>query len=129
MPRPLRYLWAGPVSCLGLAGALAARSTGGVVAVHTGVLEASGGALTRWLPRIGLGMRPAAITLGHVVLAVDADTMARWRSHERVHVAQTERWGPFFPFAYAVASLAARARGGDPYQDNVFEREARLRSG
>jgi hypothetical protein len=73
-------------------------------------------------------MRPAAITLGHVILAVDQATLDQWRDHERVHVAQAERWGPLFPFAYAIASVVARAKGGDGYRDNVFEREARGKS-
>ena len=47
------------------------------------------------------------------------------RTHERVHVAQYERWGPFFLPAYVAASLWAFARGGDFYLDNVFERAAR----
>lgn len=89
---------------------------------HT--LEACGGLLAKVLPNIGMGMRPVAITLGHVILAVDQATLEQWRSHERVHVRQAELWGPLFPIAYAIASGVARARGGDAYRDNVFEREA-----
>ncbi len=89
---------------------------------HT--LEACGGFLPQLLPRLGLGMRPAAMTLGHVILAVDQATLNQWRAHERVHVAQAERWGPLFPLAYAAASGMAWARGEDPYLENRFERAA-----
>jgi hypothetical protein len=124
----LRYLWAAPVSLLGLIVTAAARITGGRSSVVSGVLEVEGGILTRLLPRLGIGMRPVAMTLGHVVVAIDADTLERTRRHERVHVAQTERWGVFFPLAYLAASAFVAVRGGDPYLDNPFEREARLAS-
>jgi hypothetical protein len=70
-------------------------------------------------------MRPAAITLGQVILAVNQGALDRLRAHERVHVAQGERWGAFFPFAYLIASLMAWWRGEDAYLGNLFEREAR----
>ena len=117
----LSHLWPSPLSLFGASLALICRAPL-VRRDHT--LEACGGWLPRVLPRIGLGMRPAAITLGHVILAVDQATLDQWRDHERVHVAQAERWGPIFPFAYAVASVVARAKGGDGYRDNAFEREA-----
>jgi hypothetical protein len=41
-----------------------------------------------------------AITLGHVVLATTESALKKTRSHERVHVRQYERWGPFFIPAY-----------------------------
>jgi len=47
------------------------------------------------------------------------------RAHEQVHVGQMERWGILFLLAYPLASLWAWARGGHPYLDNAFEREAR----
>ena len=84
-------------------------------------MEAHGGAV-RMLLRFALIGGPAeALTLGHVVLAVDAAAHERWRRHERVHVAQAECWGALFPVAYLLASLAARRRGGHPYRDNPFE--------
>jgi hypothetical protein len=70
----------------------------------------------------------AAITFGHVVLGRDGDALEWSRAHERVHVTQYERWGPFFLPAYAAASLWALARGGDFYRDNCFERAARAKS-
>jgi hypothetical protein len=121
----LRLLWAGPLTLIGLTLAGIARMTGGAVGRRDGIVEAHGGALARILPRLGIGMRPAAMALGHVVVACDADTLERTRAHERIHVQQAERWGPLFPIAYGVAALVAWWQGGDGYRDNVFEREAR----
>jgi hypothetical protein len=67
----------------------------------------------------------AAITIGHVVLAQSSAALAQTRRHERVHVAQYERWGGLFLLAYPLASLWAGLRGKHPYLDNVFEVEAR----
>ncbi len=64
------------------------------------------------------------MTLGHVVLGLNPSTLEATRAHERVHVRQCERWGPFFLPAYGLASLLAAVRGGDAYRDNRFEREA-----
>ncbi|MBK6496052.1 MAG: hypothetical protein IPO52_13555 [Gemmatimonadetes bacterium] len=117
----LRYLWPSPLSLVGMLIATACRAP---LRRRDHTLEACGGLLPRFLPRIGFGMRPAAITLGHVILAVDQPTLDQWRDHERVHVAQAERWGPLFPVAYAAASAVAWGRGKDPYRDNFFELEA-----
>ena len=124
------YLWAGPNTLLGLLLALIARLTGGHAKLVDGVVEASGGALRpllRLMPTTGSLRHPrgaAALTLGHVVLAVDQAALDRTRNHERVHVHQYERWGPLFLPAYLAASFVAWWRGHDPYRDNRFEREA-----
>lgn len=123
--RAVATLWAAPLSLVGVAMALLARATGGGMRRVDHTIEAYGGLLATLLPRIGIGMRPAAITLGQVILAVDQGALDRLRAHERVHVAQGERWGAFFPFAYLVASLMAWGRGEDAYLGNLFEREAR----
>ncbi|MEZ6196296.1 MAG: hypothetical protein R3F20_11320 [Planctomycetota bacterium] len=106
--------------------AIAARlGRGGGARVVAGVLEVHGGGVSWGLRRlVPLPGGAAAITLGHVVLGRDAATLERTRRHERVHVRQYERWGPFFLPAYFAASLAARGRGGNAYRDNRFEREA-----
>lgn len=110
---------------MGLLLALLGRCTGGRVAVVGGVVEASGGGLA-WALRCAWagGAGASAMTLGHVVIAADEATLDRSRAHERVHVRQYERWGPLFIPAYFAASLVARLRGGNPYYDNRFEREA-----
>ena len=118
------YVWASPVSLAGLAGALLARAGGGTVAVRDGVVEATGGGLQWLLPRLGVGVAPVAMAMGHVILAVDDETLCRLRAHELVHVRQAERWGIFFPVAYVAASAVAVLRGRHPYRDNAFEREA-----
>jgi len=64
------------------------------------------------------------MTLGHVVLGRDELLLDLTRDHERVHVRQCERWGPLFIPAYLLASLWVKLRGGRPYEDNPFEREA-----
>jgi hypothetical protein len=123
MARVLRYLWAGPTTAIGLGLGLLALAGGRVRAVD-GVLEVEGpllGSLLRRAPGSGI----LAITLGHVVLGVDAAALEATRAHERVHVRQYERWGPLFVPAYLAAGAWALVRGRHPYHDNRFEREAR----
>jgi hypothetical protein len=102
-----------------------ALTTGARASVVEGVLEAHGGLLEpllrRWVPLRG---GASAMTLGHVVLGRDSRALQRTRAHERAHVRQTERWGPFFVPAYVVSSLLVAARGGHYYRDNHFERDA-----
>lgn len=122
----LRYLWAAPATCLGLALAGLGVSAGGRICLHAGVLEAEGRLLAwglRHLTLVAGGV--SAITFGHVVLARDAQTLTLTRAHERVHVRQYERWGPLFIPVYLAASVWAALRGRDPYLENPFEREAR----
>lgn len=125
MSKPLAYLWALPVTLPAASGVLLALVTGGTAQWRDGVLEASGGLLEGLLRRIYPPMSIGAITLGHVVLAQTPDDLIRTRAHERAHVRQYERWGPFFPMLYLASSLSALLHGGDPYLDNRFEREAR----
>lgn len=122
--RAMRYLWASPTTLLGLALALAALGRGRALVVG-GVLEVSG-PLVRWALAHLVPIRggASAITLGHVVLGRDSRALDETRAHERVHVRQCERWGPFFVPAYIAASAWAVATGGHYYFDNVFEREA-----
>jgi uncharacterized protein (DUF2062 family) len=92
-----------------------------------GVLEVWGGFSTIYLQRVvGLFLNggASAMTLGHVVLGKDLECLDRTRTHERVHMRQCERWGPFFIPLYLGASLIAMARGGRAYRDNFFEQQA-----
>lgn len=118
--RVLRYLWAAPTSVIGLIATAAALLTGGRARHARGVLEVHGG-LVAWMLR---GLEASAMTLGHVVLAIDEPAHELSREHESVHVRQCERWGPLFLPAYGLASLAAWIRGQHYYFDNRFEREA-----
>jgi len=123
--QPILYLWAGPATLLGLSLIPIALLQGGMCRIVHGVLEVHGGIITkllrRGLPWVGGG---AAMTLGHVIWVCDPQCLERTRAHERVHVAQYERWGPLFIPIYLLASLIAYLRGRDPYRDNLFEREA-----
>jgi hypothetical protein len=120
------YLWALPVSLLGILAALIARGSGGRLQQVDGVLESAGGwpawVLQRGFPFSGA---VAAITLGHVVVGVSPEALQATRAHERAHVRQFERWGVLLPVLYPMAGLIAWVRGGNPYHDNLFECEAR----
>ena len=124
--RALVYLWVLPTTTLGLLFLpLALLSRRGGARVVDGVLELHGGAVTLFLRYCTLLRGGAsAMTLGHVVLGRDERLLDLTREHERVHVRQCERWGPLFIPAYLLASLWVKLRGGRPYEDNPFEREA-----
>jgi hypothetical protein len=124
-----RMLWALPCSAIGLAVALIALCMGGRARWNAGALEVT---YRQQLAQCGIRARALpfrAIVFGHVILAVSAEELQRLGPHERVHVAQYERWGPVFLLAYPVASLWQWLRGGDPYVDNVFEVQARQLGG
>jgi hypothetical protein len=127
--RALAYAWAAPTSAVGLV-LSALALPGGHFRLVDGVLEVCGG----WLPAVlrratPLARGATAVALGHVVLARDAACLAGSRAHERAHVRQAERWGPFFLPAYLVAGAVQLLKGRDPYRDNPFEVEARADSG
>jgi hypothetical protein len=105
------YLWAGPNSLVGLAGALTTRTR---PVRWRGVLlfEDAGGGLGRFLRWRGF----AAITLGHVIVA-NRPLDDRLLAHELEHVAQHERWGPLYYPAYLLGSVLG-------YRRNPFERAA-----
>ncbi len=125
MPRILRYAWAMPASAIGLLVGALALLLGARARWVEGTLEVGGGHLGGWADAAPERARFAAVTLGHVIVGVDDLALSGCRAHERVHVRQYERWGVFFFPAYAIAGLRELARGGDPYRDNYFEREAR----
>ncbi|MFI0400072.1 MAG: hypothetical protein ACH34X_13365 [Thiolinea sp.] len=126
----LKYLWVGPVTLVFLPLAIVARWSGGDYAVHSGVIEIWGGKLgqrlNKGLPLFGSA---AAITLGHIVVGISPYYLNRTRIHERVHVAQFERWGFFFPVIYLGAGLWVLAQGKQFYMDNPFEIAARQAEG
>lgn len=88
---------------------------------HEGVIEAAGGGLS-------ILLRPwaQAITLGHVILARSPHALTEFRAHERRHVRQYEFLGPFFLPAYFLIGALIWLRGGRPYLDHPFERQAGL---
>jgi hypothetical protein len=122
-------LWALPMTLVGLVFVVLGLLTGGRAALVSGVIEAHGGVVRRGLVRLPVGRGGAgALTLGHVVLGADAAALRTSRAHERVHVAQYERLGIAFPFAYAASSLSALLHGENPYRANRFEKEAASKS-
>ncbi|MFN8587929.1 MAG: hypothetical protein U0704_08995 [Candidatus Eisenbacteria bacterium] len=120
-------VWALPVTLCGLVLAALALACGARVRVHRGCVECVGGELGQIVAALPRPVGFVAITLGHVVLAASDDVLARVRAHEHAHVRQYERWGALLLPAYVLASLWQLARGGAPYHDNWFERDARRR--
>jgi hypothetical protein len=120
----LAIAWASPWTLLGLAAGLIAVGTGGKGQRVGRVLEFHGGLLDRLLRRVPIAGGAAAMTLGHCVIARTQADLDHSRSHELVHVAQYERWGPLFIPAYLACSGWMWLSGRDPYHDNPFEKEA-----
>lgn len=122
--RAWRVAWAAPWSLVGLILGALAIGLGARARRVDATLEIAGGSLGRGLGRLPAPLGFAAITFGHVILGRDHATLARLRSHERVHVRQYETWGPLFVPLYLASSLSQWCRGADPYRANRFEREA-----
>ncbi len=119
------YIWAFPATLIGGVFIPCALMSGGSAALVDGVIEVEGGVVRTLLRNLIIPKHgAAAMTLGPVVLGRDRVSLARTRRHERVHVRQYERWGPFFIPAYVVASGWALVRGRHPYYHNWFERDA-----
>lgn len=120
-----KYIWASPASAVGVCAAGIAGLVGTQVQRVSGVLEVSlvprGAVLCKAVTCLPF----SAITFGHVVIACSAKQQAALRAHERVHVAQYERWGVFFLVAYPLESLFQWSLGRRPYLDNRFEVAAR----
>ena len=112
------------MTLLGLGIALLAMVGKAKFQVLDGVLEVHGALPKLLLRALPLRGGVAAMTLGHVVVGQDSACLVRTREHERVHVRQCERWGPFFIPAYVVASVWVVLQGGHAYRDNWFERQA-----
>jgi hypothetical protein len=120
-----KFVWAMPCSVVGLVLAVIPLGLGGRAKWSDGALEVSYrptlvacGTLARQLPF-------RAIVFGHVILAMTQQELVALGPHERVHVAQYERWGPLFLLAYPAASLWQLLHGRSPYWHNHFEVQAR----
>ncbi|ABC75989.1 hypothetical protein [Syntrophus aciditrophicus] len=119
-----KYCWVLPVSCIGILLIPLVIFSGGAASITGGVIEIEGGILPFLLSRRRPNSTIEALTLGHVIIGRNHESLKRCRIHEQVHVRQYERWGPLFPPLYLLAGAVARLRGRDPYRDNRFEREA-----
>lgn len=115
-------IWSLPTTLLGLTVGGLGLLTRGRCRRSGRVLEFHGGFVTWSLSKMPI--RPMAMTLGHVIIGVDENALEICRDHEMVHVAQCERWGPFFLPAYLLSSAVIWVRRGDAYRDNPFERQA-----
>lgn len=126
----IKYLWVAPITCIFLPLIPLAYCIGGSFAIHSGVIEISGGKLgqrlNKGLPLFGSA---AAITLGHIVLGISPYYLNRTRVHEREHVRQFERWGFLFPLIYLGAGLWVWSKGKRFYLDNPYEIAARQAEG
>lgn len=119
--RLLGYLWAFPVTAVGLLLAVVAVVSGGSAHLRAGVVEVSDG-LVGWLLRGNRIWRGgAAMALGHVILARDADCLEQSRPHELLHVRQFERWGPLLVPVYWLVCAWLWSRGCHPYLDHPLE--------
>jgi len=121
----VRFLWALPVTVLGLLIVLLGTVTGGWTARRDVVLEQSGGFPGWCLRHLGVG----CITLGYVTVGVSQRDLAFYRDHERVHTRQYGVWGPFFIPAYLLSSAWALLHGRSAWGANWFERQAILEAG
>lgn len=118
------YLWALPVTLVGLLSALVGWAR---------PFRVAGGALICCATPKGLWGRffsssgMAASAWGGVVfLAKESDlAIGRLMRHELRHFAQARLLGPLMPLAYGLGSLWAVIRGGNSYADNFLERDAR----
>ena len=122
--RAARYTWPALYSAMGLVLGFVTVLAGASVRVQGGTLEFGGGRAGKLVSRLPAPFAFSAITLGHVIVGIDAAALAASRRHEQVHVRQYERWGLLFVPAYLFSSLVQLARGRNPYRDNCFEREA-----
>jgi hypothetical protein len=128
LSRIAKLLWVAPCSIVGLIVAVPVVCAGGSVRRIGHTLEFALVPTRREVPPALQRLRFAAITLGHVIVGQSHEVLADLRAHERVHVAQYEALGVLFFVAYAGSSLIAWCRGGCPYRDNVFERQAFART-
>lgn len=118
-------IWAAPTSAVGLLLGGCCKPWGASFRRHSGVIEIQGAGVAWMLEHLTVLEGGAlAITFGEVVLARSSAAHDLTRSHERIHVRQCRRWGPFFIPAYLAASVMALLRGRPAYRGNAFEIEA-----
>lgn len=123
-----KLIWAAPCSLVGISLAALVLLSGGKARANARTLEVTFRPDQAQCGRVARRLPYRAITLGHVIVAVTARELHALRSHELVHVAQYERWGVAFFFAYAASGLWQWLLGGNAYWDNHFEVQARALS-
>jgi hypothetical protein len=124
LKKAFKYCWVLPVSCIGIVLIPFVILSGGAVSFTAGAIEAEGGILPFLLSRFRPHFTIDAMTIGHVIIGQNRESLVLCRNHEPIHVRQYERWGLLFLPLYLLSSTAALLRGMDPYRENRFEKEA-----
>jgi len=75
-----KYLWALPMSCVGILVLPFVLASGGTVSLGSGIIEAEGGILAPILSRIFSRFPIDAITVGHVILGCSRESIIRCRA-------------------------------------------------
>jgi hypothetical protein len=102
------YAWASPNSFIGLVIAAAMILLGAEGRRVSGALEIGGGLVGAWLGPTRIALPWRAITLGHVILGIDATALPRARARARATV---RAMGSVFPAGVCgVQPVAARLR-------------------
>ena len=123
----VRVLWALPCTVVGLVFAALVLAAGGTARWFAGALEVTYRRSNAHCGRRARALPIRGIVFGHVILAVTQEELVAIGPHERVHVQQYERWGPFFFPAYLASGLWQIIRRRNPYWHNHFEVQARER--
>lgn len=121
----MRYIWALPNTILGLLFVPLALFTKGRMNIVNGVLEIHGGVVS-WILKNCMPVRGyiGALTIGHVILGYNEESLSAYRLHEHAHVKQYEMLGPAFIPVYIAAGIWALIRGREAYNGNYLERKA-----
>lgn len=125
----LRYIWALPNTLLGLLFVPLALFTSGGIHVVNGVLELHSRIISLILKKcMPVRGGVSAMTLGHVVLGQNRESLSINRLHEHAHVRQYEMLGPIFIPVYIMAGFWAFIKSRGAYRGNYLERKAREHS-
>lgn len=125
----LGYVWASPVTLVGLVYALPFAVAGWYKwhgRIDDGLVWRVGPSAPVWLKK--LWMKWSGHAIGNVVvLNVDPDKKEQVVQHELVHVRQVMRLGVFQPIVYGINLVAIKfgCETSDPYFSNPFEVDAR----
>lgn len=128
--RIIKAIWCAPLTLMGFAWALIL----GAVFLRYDPIDTSfhwalppGGRGQWWFKKFSIG----AQTVGASVVYGEPrwSTVESMVAHEKCHVAQNLRFGPFAPVLYGMSMLVAWAYNQDSYRGSDAEEEARFTSG
>lgn len=144
MIKILGYLWASPITAIGLAYVIFCQLMGWYrylgVREHALCWATKPEKMPKWLKKIWGGkFNLAGHAIGNVIVLdagdvdVDRPTGERYQRllrHEMTHVLQVMKFGIFQPILYGLNYLTAlMLKNSDPYYDNIFEIDARRAAG